>query len=99
MRLIAGALVSGMLMLGVARVMDAEHVSGTLTAVAPDMLAVAVEDETRMFSVSGVTIVSLDGKPSQVSELQAGDSVDIAAQSPGEDGMQMAMRVDAVRND
>jgi hypothetical protein len=97
-RCLAGALVSGMLMLGVARVMDGEHVSGTLTSVAPDMLAVAVGEEIRMYSVSGVTMVSVNGKPAQVGDLQAGDSVDIVAQSPGEDGMQMAMRVDAVRN-
>src|SRR5687768_16183143 len=98
LRLLAGALVCGMLILGVSRVLDVEHVSGKLTSVAPDMLAVAADDDTRMFSVSGITIVSLNGKPAQVSELQAGDSVNIAAQSPGEDGMQMAMRVDAVRN-
>jgi hypothetical protein len=88
-----------MLMLGVAQVIDVKHVSGTLTAVAPDMLSVAADDETVMFSVSGVTLVSVNGKPAQVSELQVGDSVSIAAQSPGEDGMQLAMRVDAVRND
>jgi hypothetical protein len=99
LRLLAGSLVAGMLMLGVARLIDVDHFSGTLTTAAPDMIAVSVADETVMFSVSGITMVSLNGKPAAMGDLRAGDSVNVAAQSPGEDGMRLAMRVDAVRND
>lgn len=97
LRLVAGVLVSGMLLLGVARVLDIEHVSGTLVAAAPDMIAVRVEANTQMFAVSGVTTASLNGEPARMADLQAGDSVNVAAQSPGEDGMPLAMRVDAMR--
>ena len=97
-RLTAGALVAGMLLLGVARLMDVEHVSGTLSATAPDMIAVTVETDTQMFAVSGVTMASLDGQPARMADLRQGDSVNVAAQSPGEDGLPLAMRVDAIRN-
>lgn len=97
-RILAGVTVSAMLLLGVARVMDVEHVSGVLTSKASDMIAVAVDDETRTYTVSGITMVSLNGEPAGLDDLHSGDSVTIAAQAPSEDGMQVAMRVDAVRD-
>lgn len=98
LQLIAGALVCGMVLAGVTRVLSDDHFSGTLTSVTENMVMVSIGDETMMFAVHGATMVSLDGKPAALADLKSGDTARIMAQQHGEDGARVAIRIDAERD-
>lgn len=99
LRVLAGAMVAGLFLLGVARAVPDKHYSGTLTTVSADQLVMTVDEESITFVVNGSTMISLDGKPASTSDLMAGDTARVMAAQQGEDGTRVALRIDAERDE
>jgi hypothetical protein len=73
-----------------------EMFEGRIHGIAENQLMFTVADDEMTFVSSAATKVTLDGEPSALSELKPGDRAQITGET-GEDGMHLAIRIDATR--